>query len=266
MEKRKKAVIIIIITTVIAVVGIGITLAATLPNTQGRNQTAAPSSSAPTGAPEPSEKTADSTPSEQTTQAAAEYSYNNLDGLYFIPSTMYDDFKTAVEQYLELTERTDTSKINVLDIITTEDDILYTFWILLSDNTILRGAYNYDLYSYTFDVETDEEIITKFIDTSGPDGIDNGDHSFTYAELSIGNLEELESVLPEEAYQRFPDELLTFLSTGNELRRLFTLSGITQSGDSISWTCTFDTPRIDRKNVYVTYSTSENNFVFSIED
>lgn len=198
-------------------------------------------------------------------KAAAVYTYNNLDGLYFIPSWEYDGFKSSIEDFLEVIGSTDISTIKVLDEITTDDDVLYTFWVQLSDNKILRGAYNYDLDNYAFEIETSEATITKFIDTNEPDGIDDPDISYVYADLTISNLAELETVLSGEAFQRFSDELISFLDSQNELRRYFTLSSIVQSDTSTSWTCLFDTARIDGLNVYVTYSTDDNAFTFTLQ-
>jgi len=258
---RKKFIIIGIVVTVF-VLGVATVLAVTVFNGQSEDTNEAETAST---APEESQAAVIEDIAATGTDTAQEYIYYNLDGLYFVPSWEYDRVKTAIEDFLELIAKTGISKIRVLDKIVTDDDILYTFWVLLDDDTILRGAYNYELDSYAFEIETDESIITKFIDTTGPDGTDDPNISYAYADLTISNLKDLESILPDEAYQRFPDELLSFLDSQHELRRYFTISGIEQDGTTVSWACGFDTPRIDKMNVYVTYSTDNGVFTFILQ-
>ena len=262
MNIEKKKLLIIGIAATIFILGITTVLAVTVFNEQSEEPNEEETASI---APEESQAAVIEDTAATGTDTDAKYTYYNLDGLYFVPSWEYDGAKTAIEEFLKVIEKTSISKIRVLDKIVTDDDILYTFWVLLDDDTILRGAYNYELDRYAFEIETDESIITKFIDTTEPDGTDDPNVSYAYADLTISNLKDLESVLPDEACQRFPDELISFLDSQHELRRYFTISDIAQDGTTVSWTCNFDTLRIDKMNVYVTYSTDNDIFTFSLQ-
>jgi len=93
-----------------------------------------------------------------------DYMYHNIDGLYFISSDQYDDLKKAITNYLKSIAKTNTVDITFINKIETENDIQYTFWIRLTDNTFIRGVYDYDRNQYAFVVETDETIINEYID------------------------------------------------------------------------------------------------------
>ena len=212
------------------------------------------------GKTEPNTKNSDSEDSKSIQEKA--YRYNNIDGLYFIPSQEHKNLKAAIEQYLSKNNY-DVTDITITDSMETEDENFYTFWILLDNATLLKGNYNYELNSYAFIEETDKNRISQFIDTSVPDGDEAPDDVYAYMELTIQNVEELEALLPKEDFKRLPDEFTSFLDKHYELRRLFTVTDIKSETSTIHWVFTFDTPRIDGKNVSVTYK--ENAFIFELE-
>lgn len=259
MNLNKKAVIILTIFVSVLILGISIIIAKGIANpkemetnlTEQVNET---------------DKDTDVELSEQEkdtiSDTSREHTYHNLDGLYFIPSKDYDNLKTMIEQYLKK-EKYHVTHISITDRIETEDENFYTFWFLLDNDILIRGNFNYDLNEYAFMEETNEEIISKFIDNSTPETPGNIPDEYVYTELTIENMETLKNLLPQEAYERLSDELIFFLNSQNELRRLFTVNDIKEENTSIEWTFTFDTPRIDGKNIHTVYS--ENTFKFSIE-
>lgn len=212
------------------------------------------------GETEPDTKDKDSEDSESVQEK--EYRYNNIDGLYFIPSQEHENLKAAIEQYLSKNSY-DVTDITITDTTETEDENFYTFWILLDNTMLLKGNYNYELGAYSFVEETDKDRISQFVDISAPDDEEAPDDVYAYMELTIQNLGELETLLPKEDLERLPDEFISFLDKHYELRRLFTITDIKNENTSIHWVFTFDTPRIDGKNVSVTYK--ENAFVFELE-
>lgn len=102
---------------------------------------------------------------EQTAISRKEYEYKEyayLEGLYFLPSSQYAHFKNLVDEYLESIGMTDITEITVIEDIESNDDINYTFWLKLSNGSIVRGLYNIRSGTYEFSIETDESIIDKY--------------------------------------------------------------------------------------------------------
>lgn len=196
------------------------------------------------------------------TTVKKKYVYNNIDGLYFIASKDHEMLKESIEKYL-LKNDIYITHITITDKVETEDENFYAFWILLDSSILIRGNYNYELSEYSFTKETDDKIISGFIDTSIPDDEDVSNDVYGYMDLNIENLEEIEPFLSKEDLARLTDELVDFLDLHHELRRLFKVYDIKENADSVSWIFLFETPRIDDKNVLVTYV--ENIFEFTLK-
>ena len=261
MERRSKLIIIVIAVITILFV-IGITALIINKNPRDATETAAPASTVPETAVPPSAEQTPENSVPATQPARKDLTYNNIDGLYFISSEMHPDFKAAFEQHLDSSDLA-VSSVLFTGTVTTEDERFYTFWLLLDSDTVLRGTFNSNNDKYAFDLELDADIIAKFVDPGPPDGVDDPTVSYSYADLTISNMDKLEAALPEEAFLRFPDALQNYLDGLPDLRKFFTLAFIEQDGDTVSWTCVFDTPRIDRKNITATYS-EKNDFSFSL--
>jgi len=263
LKVNRKAVLSLLAIVIVLVICIGITII--LGVSKSKEKADDSSTESTTSGEEKEEQTKQETQvqhSESETTQEKQYTYNNLDGLYFIPSKEHENLKIAVEQYLS-ENHYDMTKITVMDAIKTEDEIFYTFWLLLDSQVVIRGNYHYDLNEYAFIEEMDKKVISRFIDTSMPDDVDAASDEYAYMPLTIENLEELESFIPKESYEQLPDELTDFLDSQNELRRLFKVTDIKEESASIQWVFTFDIPRIDGKNVSVTYS--EDTFNFKLE-
>lgn len=202
------------------------------------------------------------TAQEAVTTIEREYTYLNIDGLYFSPSWENYYFQDALEKYLVEVELADISVIEIVPQIETEDEIIYNFWVLLdSDVAMIKSTCNADTREYSFEIETDESIIREYIDLNTPDGID--DPTISYAdELIFSNLEVLKDVLPDNAYNRYESELASFLDSEREMRSYYTISDVKSSSGLITFMCNFDKLRDDGKNISVSYSTETDSFRF----
>ena len=197
--------------------------------------------------------------------ARTDYTYTNLDGLYFIPSEKHDTLKAALGKYFADTNTAANYIIYTGKSVASEDLNFFTFWLLVDSKFVLRTNFNYELNEYVFAVETDSEIKDLFVDPGPPDGVDDPDAPYDYGELEISNLDRLRLVLPEEAFLRFPEVFQEYLDSLPDLRKFITLAVIEQDGDTTSWICVFDTPRRDNKNINASYSAADD-FKFSLTD
>jgi len=217
------------------------------------------------------------------TDKQTKYEYINLEALYFLKeaSSFTDEFDT----YLSHSDYEDVDTVTVLDDITKMDDTAYDFKIQLddSDESIIECIFDtntrlftYALYSSNApvepvsdpfyidgeensEVESDQELTTDAIDCNNPEDYD--------APISITNEIALDGVLSESALKSFKDGLLKFLVGQNEYRRVVSVkdNSIVVAAESISFQCTFDTARLDNKNVTVGYSLSSEEFQFILE-
>lgn len=97
--------------------------------------------------------------------------YINLDGLYFLPSSQHNLFKSEFNDFLGKTGRKDIKDVYIFSEIDTEDNNFYMYWMILDSKEVIRGMYNYELDAYSFMIEYEGELYEAY-QKNNPDGID----------------------------------------------------------------------------------------------
>lgn len=101
-----------------------------------------------------------------------------------------------------------------------------------------------------------------------PDGTEGwGGTADCDAPLVLNQEEDLAPYLTEAQLNQLHEELLKYLVSEDEFRRgLTVLAGsIVDSSQSVSFRCTFNSPRYDKKNLTVGFEKDDGRFVFIIE-
>lgn len=171
------------------------------------------------------------------------------------------------------------------------DDAIYEtqnqirFYFTLDDGSTLFASYKKEDNSFFFWTEKKEdseqaiaewlkqkEADTKAVDTSSWE--ESQELPIKWNEKGQENIpvvlsgkENLQGKIPEEDLNYLETKLQKFLEENNELRRELSISAdkIIQTDQEITFEADFITPRIDKKQLQVTYHITEKSFGFMIQ-
>ncbi|MBA4698483.1 MAG: hypothetical protein H2212_03535 [Ruminococcus sp.] len=232
-------------------------------------------------------------PADAIEQSALEYKYEYkyLERLPFLKEDVQIQlFKTSFESNLLMGAGYGEFKtVSIEEQVEESGEDTYRFYLDLDNEsqTVLEGIYNMDADTYTFgfyrnknsrvqDGETPayqvevpdyQEGITPQIDPDAPDGTDEMEIVDYNIPLTLYGEENLAIYFTTEQINQLHTELLQYLISQNEFRRQITLrsESLVESEESISFRCTFDTARTDKKNLTVGYLREDASFVFILE-
>ena len=159
------------------------------------------------------------------------------------------------------------------------------FYFTLDDGSTLFASYKKEDNSFFFWTEKKEdseqaiaewlkqkEADTKAVDTSSWE--ESQELPIKWNEKGQENIpvvlsgkENLQGKIPEEDLNYLETKLQKFLEENNELRRDLSISAdkIIQTDQEITFEADFITPRIDKKQLQVTYHIAEGTFGFSLQ-
>ncbi|MGF7018775.1 hypothetical protein M2145_002550 [Lachnospiraceae bacterium PF1-21] len=206
-----------------------------------------------------------------------QYSYEGFESLPFVKTKEDENvFKSAFETYV-LSSFTygEFDSVSIQKEVTEKEDGSSVFYCHLNNEkkSVVEGIYSKASNSYIFGWFDDLEVATPEAyevegstpDLNTPDAtpVENTvDYSIP---LTIVGEESLE--VTDEQLNKFHDEMLNYLISNSEFRRALTLQkeSIVKSENTLSFRCTFDTQRTDKKNLTVGFDKKSEEFKFIIE-